>query len=52
MKGQTEYMCTHCGAKMRLSNTAGRPLPGVCPRRPRYSNGMPKPHRWVINRKN
>ncbi len=42
----TEYMCTHCGAKISHHSDCGRPSPGRCPRR---SNGQP--HRWVVNRK-
>lgn len=42
-----EYMCTHCGARMERAASAGRPDPGVCPRRIRP--GMP--HRWVVNKK-
>lgn len=51
MTGQTEYMCTYCGAKIWRSKNLGRPSPGSCPRRPKDSNGILKPHRWVINRK-
>lgn len=51
MIGQTEYMCIYCGERRRLSNTAGRPSPGFCPRRRKAADGRPQPHRWVINKK-
>ena len=46
VKYATEYMCTYCGMKQIRGQGAGRPMPGVCPRR---KNGQP--HRWVVNRK-
>lgn len=51
MSGWTEYMCTYCGAKRKLSNGSGRPMPGDCPRRRNTANGKTFPHRWIINRK-
>ena len=46
VKYATEYMCTYCGMKQIRGQGAGRPMPGVCPKR---KNGQP--HRWVVNRK-
>lgn len=46
-----EYRCSHCGAKMQKRDGLGKPQPGICPRRERMSNGQPRPHVWVINRK-
>lgn len=40
-----EWMCTHCGMRVPRGATAGRPLPGKCPKRPNS-----KPHVWVKNR--
>lgn len=40
-----EWMCTHCGMRVPRGATAGRPLPGKCPKRPNN-----KPHVWVKNR--
>ncbi len=45
-----EYMCTWCGRKCVRFVSAGRPEPGVCPKRPKCG-GMGKPHVWVVNRK-
>ena len=45
-----EYMCTFCGKKETRSKTSGRPMPGSCPRKPPYQNGITKPHSWRINR--
>lgn len=42
-----EFMCTHCGKRVLVSPVVGRPQPGNCPRRPKYSNGQPQPHRWI-----
>lgn len=41
-----EWMCTRCGHKTSRSETSGRPMPGVCPKK---KNGAP--HSWVKNRK-
>jgi len=49
-KKMIEYMCTHCGAKLQLGATIGRPSPGQCPRRT-VVNGQRQPHRWVVNRR-
>lgn len=43
---QVKWVCTQCGARMSKS-PGQRPLPGVCPRKPKYGNGMGKPHSWV-----
>ena len=48
---RVEYVCTWCGSKSTRSASAGRPMPGNCARKPKDSNGRPKPHTWVINRK-
>lgn len=40
-----EYMCSYCGAKVKLAKGGGRPAPGKCPRK---KNGGP--HRWRFNR--
>ncbi len=40
-----QYMCTHCGMKVIRAESAGRPMPGRCPRR---TNG--RPHVWVKNK--
>ncbi len=40
-----EWMCTHCGQRFPKSVDAGRPMPGICPRRTNK-----QPHRWVKNR--
>ena len=40
-----EWMCTNCGRKETRSETMGRPMSGVCPRKTNKG-----PHRWVKNR--
>ena len=40
-----EYMCIYCGKKTMRNESAGRPMPGKCPRK---SNGGP--HIWRKNR--
>ena len=45
-----EFMCRYCGQIVRRGATAGRPLPGNCPRRPKVAGRM-QPHSWVVNRK-
>ena len=45
------YMCTWCGATITRSTIMGRPLPGVCPVRPKLSNGKGAPHRWVVSKR-
>lgn len=42
----TEWICTTCGRRYRLSKKMGRPQPGVCPR----ALFTGRPHRWVKNR--
>lgn len=46
------YMCAWCGQITTRGMNLGRPEPGTCPRRPKMSNGMGMPHRWVIKRQN
>jgi len=43
-----EYMCTWCGKKERRSSIAGRPAPGVCPKR--STSDRKRPHVWVVNK--
>lgn len=49
--GYTEYICIFCGKKVKHSNAAGRPMPGNCPRKPKYAGGKLRPHTWRVNRK-
>ncbi|MDO4301086.1 MAG: hypothetical protein Q4D26_06810 [Clostridia bacterium] len=44
-KKRIEYMCVYCGQRQVRAKDAGRPLPGICPRK---SNG--RPHSWRRNR--
>ncbi len=46
-----EYKCSYCGATITRATNAGRPMPGVCPRKGKTRDGRTKPHTWVINRK-
>lgn len=46
-----EYICTHCGMRVTKNATAGRPMPGDCPRKERMKDGKMRPHTWRINRK-
>lgn len=46
-----EYRCSHCGAISRRHEGTGKPSPGNCSRRNKLSNGQPRPHVWVVNRK-
>lgn len=48
---KVEYMCTWCGKKETKSATSGKPLPGICLRKGKTSDGKGKPHTWVVNRK-
>lgn len=51
MSAQIQYICTYCSKTACRSASLGRPMPGICYKRPKYSNGQPKPHAWVINKK-
>ena len=46
-----EYMCRYCGARVVKPQTAGRPLPGSCSRRPKNRMGKYQPHSWTISRR-
>lgn len=48
---RVEYKCSCCGRCEWRSANSGRPNPGNCMRKPKYSNGNYKPHSWVVNRK-
>lgn len=50
MAKSIEYICTVCGMKQVKGATMGKPQPGSCPRKPKYSNGKTRPHSWVKNR--
>lgn len=41
-----QYKCRFCGKTQTRSANAGKPDPGICPRK---ANGGP--HTWIINRK-
>lgn len=41
-----EYMCSYCGKRSTRTVLAGRPAPGICPRKTNRG-----PHSWRINRK-
>lgn len=45
-----EYMCRYCGMKTTRHSNQGRPMPGICSRRPKVG-GRSMPHSWVINRR-
>lgn len=40
-----EWMCTTCGRKVTRGEQSGRPLPGICPKKPNKSH-----HTLVKNR--
>lgn len=48
---QVEYQCSYCGMKVSRGITQGKPQPGNCTRKGKTSDGRPKPHTWVVNRK-
>ena len=43
-----EYKCSYCGATITRATNAGRPMPGVCPRKGKTRDGRTKPHTRVI----
>lgn len=43
---QIQWMCTYCGRTEWRKDWAGRPMPGICSKRPLKKG----PHRWVKNR--
>lgn len=45
-----EYKCSWCGCTATRSQSAGRPSPGVCPRKGKTKEGLSKPHTWVKSR--
>ena len=50
-KNWVVYQCSWCGTTQTRPINMGRPSPGSCPRKPKMSNGLSKPHTWVVSKK-
>ena len=48
---RVEYICTYCGKKEIKFSTSGRPVPGICVKNGKTSDGRTHPHSWRLNRK-
>lgn len=46
-----QYMCSYCGKKQTMRASMGRPLPGICTKKGKTSDGRTRPHSWRVNLK-